>query len=64
LDFYASLAAPVVLIIFGILGSRSSRILTVITSFVKLTLLIGGIIGLITMGLTELIEKLVPEEKA
>jgi hypothetical protein len=62
LVFYTSLAAPVILIIFGILGTRSSRILTVITSFVKLTLLIGGIIGLITMGLTELLEKLAPKE--
>ena len=62
LVFYATLALPISILLAVIFsGGGGGVFMTVFTTLAKMTLLLGGIIGVIIMGLLDLIDQYLPQ---
>jgi hypothetical protein len=62
LIFYATLALPVCIIVAVLFsGAGGGIFITMLTTLAKMTLLLGGIIGIIIMGLLDLIDQYLPQ---
>ena len=61
LVFYATLALPSSILLAVLFSGGRGIFMTMFTTLVKMTLLLGGIIGVIIMGLLDLIDQYLPQ---